>query len=155
MPASGPRCECRYAELLLRLPLRWPLQPEELDLPQNLWPVQELECLARMPHLHDTRLWGGDTVANGEMGCRPQPLNPATQFCATVLGEPDWTPSEFRRLRVGRDRRIRFFSIIPLYAEEFLLGQERGREALLAHLEQAGIDDLLDVDRPNLLATAR
>lgn len=148
------RCGCRYAELLLRLPRSWPLRPEELHVPRNLWPVQELECLARVPHLHHVHLWGGDTVANGDPGRRLRPLNPATQFSATMLTEPDWTPSAFRRLRVGRDRRIRFFSVIPLYAEEFLLGQEQGGEALLAHLEQAGVDDLLDVDRPNLLAAA-
>ena len=154
MPASGSPCEGRHAELLLRLPLRWPLQPEEL-IPRNLWPVQELECLARTPHLYDIRLWGGSTVAYADPGCRPQPLNPATRFCATLLGEPDWTPSGFRPLRVDRDRRIEFFSVIPLYAEEFLLGQGQGTEALLVHLEQAGVDDLLDVDRPNLLAAAR
>jgi len=71
-----------------------------------------------------------------------------------MLAEPDWTPSAFRRLRVGRDRKVRFFSVIPLYAEELLLGQELGGEALWSHLEQAGVDDLLDVDRPNLLAAA-
>ena len=153
MQPSTQRCGCRYAELLLRLPRSWPLRPEDLHVPQNLWPVQELEGLARMPHLHHVHLWGGDTVANGDPGCRPRPLNPATRFSATMLAEPDWTPSAFRRLRVGRDRKIRFFSVIPLYAEEFLLGREQGIEALLSHLEQAGVDDLLDVVRPNLLAT--
>jgi hypothetical protein len=148
------RCRCRYAELLLRLPRSWPLRPEELQLPRNLWPIRELEFLARAPHLHRIHLWGGDTVANGDPDRRLRPLNPATRFSATVLAEPDWTPSAFRRLRVGRDRRIRFFSVIPLYAEEFLLDREQGAEALLAHLEQAGVDDLLDVDRPNLLAAA-
>ena len=154
MQPSAQRCGGRYAELVLILPRSWPLRPEDLHDPKNLWPVQELEFLARMPHLHRVHLWDVETVANGNPGCRLRPLNPATRFSATMLTEPDWTPSAFRRLRVGRDRKIRFFSVIPLYAEEFLLGQEQGGDALLAHLEQAGIDDLLDDERPNFLAAA-
>ena len=154
MQPGTQRCGCRYAELLLRLPRSWPLRPEDLHDPQNLWPVQEMEFLARMPHLHHVHLWGGHTVANGEPGGRLRPLNPATRFSATILAEPDWTPSAFRRLRAGRGRKIRFFSVIPVYSEEFLLGQEQGGEALLDLLEQAGVDDLLDVNRPNLLVGA-
>ncbi|MBW2500042.1 MAG: suppressor of fused domain protein [Deltaproteobacteria bacterium] len=45
MQPSTQRCGCRYAELVLRLPRSWPLRPEDLRDPQNLWPVQELEFL--------------------------------------------------------------------------------------------------------------
>ena len=153
MTVPGIQCECRYAELLLRLPTSWPLDPASLMTEEGIWPLRELEHLARTPHLYETRVWGGHSVGNADEDGTLQPLCSATRFHGSILGDPGWTPPEFRRLRVDRQRTVRFFSAIPIYREELVLARDYGSDLLFEHLEHAGVTDFLDSNRPNLLAT--
>jgi hypothetical protein len=151
MHAPSDRGDCRHAELLLRLPSTWTLGVRELGDERNNWPLQELDHLARMPHVYATWLWDGHTVANGNP---PEPLTASTDFSGTILAPATWVPRGFRTLRVDPDRTVRFFSVIPVYAEELLLARDAGCERLLDEIERAGITDLLDVRRPSVVVRA-
>ena len=138
----------RHAELLLRLPSNWKIGPMHMNDEQFTWPLHELEHLGRLPHLYQTWLWLGLVSANGDP---PEPICASTRFCGSILARPKWTPERFHSLRVDPGRSLEFLSVIPLYAEELLLAQDAGSAALLEKLDQAGVTDLIDANRPNLV----
>lgn len=138
---------CRHAELLLRLPPTWRLGHRVLDKLRHNWPLRELEHLARLPHVYEAWLWAYHTVANGDP---PEPLPGATGFSGSVLVPTKWTRPSFDGLPVGTGRSVHFFGVIPLYADELKLARDAGTGVLLERMEQAGVTDLLDVDRPSV-----
>jgi hypothetical protein len=142
---------CRHAELMLRLPPEWRLDPVGLADERHHWPLRELGQLARMPHLYETWLWAGHTVANCDP---PEPLTSSTGFAGSIVVPADWTPPEFNTLQVDAGRTVHFFSALPLYPDELLLARQRGTECLLEMLDEAGVSDLLDPTRPNLAPAA-
>lgn len=148
MPAPEEAADCRYAELLIRLPASWRLDPSGMNDPNSLWPMEELAHLARMPHWYDTWLWAGHTVTNGEP---PVPFCPSTQFSGSILMPPAWTRPEFETVQVDLRRRVQFFSVLPLYREELLLARDAEVGLLPDWIERAGVTDLLDLDRPSLI----
>ena len=138
---------CRYAELLLRLPPTWNLDPASLSEQRHNWPLQELEHLARLPHLYATWLWSGHAVSNGDP---PEPLYDTTDFCGVVIAPPIWTSPDFFHLNVNPGRAVHFFSVIPLYADELKLTRVMEPGLVLDWLEQAGVTDCVDPGRPRL-----
>jgi hypothetical protein len=142
---------CRHAELLLRLPPTWKLGRRVLDKPRYNWPLRELEHLARMPHVYRVWLWAYHTVANGDP---PEPLPGATGFSGSVLVPVTWPHRAFDSLPVDPGRSVHFFGVIPLYADELTLARDAGTDVLLDRMEQAGVTDLLDVDRPSVVGEA-
>jgi hypothetical protein len=141
------RAECRHAELLLRLPSTWKLGHRVLDKACYNWPLQELEHLARLPHVYEAWLWAHHTVANGDP---PEPLPGATGFSGSVLVRVAWTRPSFDALPVEPGRSVNFFSVIPLYADELMFARDAGAEVLLERIERAGVTDLLDVGRASV-----
>jgi hypothetical protein len=137
----------RHAELLLRLPRSWKLGHQDLDDHRNKWPITELALLARMPHLYEAWLWEYHTVANGDP---PEPLPGADRFSGSMLWPVEWTEDGFETLAVDLGRAVRFFSVLPLYAEELTLAHRVGLEELVDRIDEAGVTDLVDVDRPNV-----
>lgn len=142
---------CRHAELLLRLPPTWKLGHRVLDKLGHSWPLRELEHLARLPHVYKAWLWAHHTVANGDP---PEPLPGAVGFSGSVLVPATWTRPSFDGLPVGPRRSVHFFGVIPLYADELTLARDAGTDVLLDRMEQAGVTDLLDVDRPSVVGEA-
>ncbi len=138
--------ECRFAELILRLPPDWRLAEADFQDEAWYWPLRWLKILARMPHEYETWLWEGHSAPNGDP---PEPFAPNTKLCAVMLCLGPTVPDDFHTLQIG-DRRIVFFSMIPLYADEVEHKLEHGYESILARFEQQGIDDVLNITRPNV-----
>ena len=144
-PMRTPReaREWRRAELMINLPEDWPLDDEE----QGGWPLRWLEQLARFPHENRTWLGLGHSLPNGEP---PQPLAPGTAQCVLLLVPPYIAGPEFARLELGGRERIHFWSVMPIYAEEFELASSAGPQALAERFEQAELVDLVDLERVNV-----
>lgn len=148
MKAPEGMAECRYAELLICLPLDWPiLDREALADERRYWPLRWLKTLARFPHEYDTWLYWQHTVPNGEP---PQPFAPDTELCSILLLDPLLAPPEFARLELEDEDAVHFFALIPLYADELAFKLEHGGDALEHRLRRAGVDELLHPARPSV-----
>jgi hypothetical protein len=151
-PMRTPGAGDVYAELVLVLPLFWPAPGSfELRDPVCHWPYRLLQDLARLPHEHDTWLWNGHTVPNGDP---PQPFAPGTELCGALIAPAQTTPKAFNKLDVG-DRRIHFFGVIPLHADEMQLKLDQGAPALLELFDKARVCEILDPTRPSVVPRPR
>jgi hypothetical protein len=143
--------ECGYAELVIALPSTWPLNEEGCKDERNYWPLRLLRRLARFPHLYRTWLWYRHTLANYDP---PEPYTPDIAFCASILSKPTLCEQDALRLQVSPEKRIRFFSLIPLYEEELRFAWQHSSDALFERLDAIGVNELLCIDRPNVCTNA-
>lgn len=58
-------------------------------------------------------------------------------------------PHAFFTLHMEPGKDVHFFTLIPLYAEEMNLKLTQGTEALLEKLAQAGVNEIVQLDRKN------
>ncbi|ANE43262.1 suppressor of fused domain protein [Deinococcus puniceus] len=142
------------AELLICLPPEWPLgqlgdsttQGELADF-NNYWPIQTLKFLARLPHQNRTWLGWGHSIPLGDSE------NPIanTDFIGCVIGPAITMPDEFVGLEIG-DKVVWFYAIYPVFPEEmqFKIDTPNGGDALFELFEQAGVSELVDVNRKNV-----
>jgi hypothetical protein len=139
----------RFAELVLMLPREWKLDmlrvtPPPEDLDRWYWPIRWLKQLARLPHEYQTWLGFGHTVPNGDP---PQPLSPETKMCGWFLVPPISVPEEGRSVVLADGRTVHFYCLHCLHIEEMNLKLNRGSDALLDAFDQAGIGEILQLER--------
>ncbi|RYD71263.1 MAG: suppressor of fused domain protein [Verrucomicrobiaceae bacterium] len=137
----------RFMELMLCLPADWPLDQKSFEDERNYWPVRWLKMMARFPHEYQTWLGYGHTVPNGDP---PKPFASNTEFSSMVVFPPVNAPEDFHLLQHD-DKLIRFFQIVPLYREELTLKLNKGLDALIERLDEFGIGDVIDIQRPNVV----
>ena len=125
--------EFRFAELVIYLPSTWPLDKEHSRLEEYYWPVRLLKDLTKMPHMLETWLGPGHTIANGEP---PEPYAANTRMCGSVLLEPVLEPVGFRRLKASPAKTINYLLVFPLYKEEMIFTMKYGMDMLLERLER-------------------
>jgi hypothetical protein len=137
--------EFQFAELVMYLPSDWPLDLNDMQDPNNAWPVEWLRRMANFPFTEDT--WLGEfhaTIANEDP---PKPLGPGTDCrCLLIIHEP----GEFGRLKAKDGRIIHFYNVFPLYVEEYKLEQREGIRALMTRLQDNGIPPVYYPKRPNV-----
>jgi hypothetical protein len=151
---------CEFAELCVCLPADWPglgdagrgPSPGDPNHPwrdeRHYWPLRWLKVLARFPHDYQTWLWAMHTMPNGDP---PRPFAPGTGLCGMMLVPNPLLPEAFEELRVG-DREVRFWTLMPLHADEMQFKLDHGAEALLEAFAEAGVTPLIDNARPSVLA---
>jgi Suppressor of fused protein (SUFU) len=137
----------RRAELFLSLPEDWPLDTNPNPREEGYWPIRWLKTLARFPHEYETWLGYGHSVPNGDP---PAPVADDTKFCGFILGLPQRAPQEFTQLDVDEESTIWFWALYPLYREEINFKLKHGSDALFERLENAGVTEMVDIDRPNV-----
>lgn len=133
-----------YAELMVLLPPDWPLDIASWEDERHYWPVRMLKVLARLPHEYDTWLGMWHSVPNGDP---PAPFAEDTAFCAVLLAPPVTLPDEFRTLHTEDGRQVGLLAMVPLLADELDLKLREGTDALIDHLDRAGVTELLDPGR--------
>jgi hypothetical protein len=141
--------EYKYAELLIELPLDWPMTEEALKDEKNYWPIGLLKYLARFPHEYNTWLWGQHSVANGEP---PASYHSTTNLSAAMLAPAVNLSSNLLRLRCRPDKEVWFFAVIPLYLDEMNFKLRKGVDALMGEFERHGITELLDPGRRSVVS---
>jgi hypothetical protein len=153
LPMRAPEShgDSQYAELFVCLPREWKMGQEDWKSERYYWPVRALKFLARFPHQHDTWLWYGHTIPNGDP---PEPFNEFTKLCSLILLSPHCVPSEFHELKIDGGKTIRFFSLVPLYEDELSFKLRRGASALESRLVAAGHSELLYPDRKSIISKA-
>ncbi|MDO4777259.1 MAG: suppressor of fused domain protein [Cardiobacteriaceae bacterium] len=149
LPMSVPAFEGshRYsrAELLIYLPKDWPINQEDFDNEDNYWPLRWLKILARLPHEYETWLAEGHTIPNGD----PPERIANTPFSGFMLLPPLLSqPEEAYTLKTVDGEIVRFYCLIPLYAEEMAYKLEHGINELLGYFDTDIINEVVDIHRP-------
>jgi hypothetical protein len=147
---EGADCP-RFAELCVLLPEDWKLSQKAFEKERWYWPVRWLKTLARLPHDYDTFLDHGHTVPNGDP---PEPYADGTDFCCMLVARPVMFDKGFRKLKLA-DKTIAFYVLLPLYAEEVRLKLDRGTDELLDLFDEYELDDVIDLERPNVAKKRR
>jgi hypothetical protein len=130
--------DLKYAELMLFLPERWPMEWDELKKGDNWWPIQMLINLARFPHENEVWLWSGHTVANRDY----RPFVPGTGFCAAFVVDSMLLPEECVSLDLADGRHIELFSVVFIYKEEHEFLIEHGPEDFMNKVMDSGLAPL-------------
>ena len=89
-------------------------------------------------------IWYGHTISNGH----DEIFTPGVDFCGGILSLPMLIEDEARSLAVSPEKTIRFWSFIPLYAPEMRFARANGSDALFEKLDEAGVNELVQVGRP-------
>jgi suppressor of fused protein SUFU len=142
-----------YAELMLMLPPTWPTEGDPaFASDEGYWPYRLLKTLARLPHEFHTRLWLGDTVPNGDP---PQRYAPNTKLCGALIAP--MVMQEHREAGIFEYdcREINLFSVWPLHADEMRVKLDHGLDRLHELLDDSGIIELVDADRPSVVPRRR
>ncbi|MFC4098070.1 suppressor of fused domain protein [Paenibacillus xanthanilyticus] len=139
----------RFAELMLCLPPSWPMSEEAFRNEEHYWPVRMLKMLARLPHEYGTWLYHAHTIPNGDPA---EPYARNTKLAGMLVELPTIVDDlhAFFTLNMEPDKDVHFFSLIPLYAEEMDLKLSKGTEALRVKLDQAGVNEVVQLDRKNV-----
>lgn len=137
----------RYAELLICLPEGWPMDREAFEDERNYWPIRALKAMARFPHAYDTWLGWGHTIPNGDP---PQPLAPGVPFSSVLVELPVTLPQEFHTVELSAEKKVAFFSLVPLHDDELRLKLTKGLEALEELFDAKGVNEVVDVKRPSV-----
>ena len=136
-----------FAEVMICLPPDWKLSQTAFEKERWYWPIRWLKTLARLPHEYNTWLWEGHTVPNGDP---PEPFADNTELCCAYLLRPALFPKEFFKLPASKRKTIRFFCLVPLYTDEVDFKLKHGSGALIDRLDDAGVTELLDIERPSI-----
>ncbi|MGG6231988.1 suppressor of fused domain protein [Tenacibaculum sp. SDUM215027] len=137
--------DCDFCELSICLPKEWKVSEEDFNDENNYWPIRSLKFLARFPHEYNTWLSYGHTIPNGhpaEPFTENTKLNTMALLPSVIFGE------EFHTLKL-KNKSIDFYTLVPLYTEEVELKLKKGVEALFDGFDKFGINDVLDLNRPN------
>ena len=136
--------EWRFAELMIRLPHGWPLDPESLEDERNYWPIRWLKQLSRFPHEFETWIGYGHSIPNGDP---PEAFASGVPFAGMVLTPPWIGGDDFATLRLKDGTPVHFWSLIPLYPSEIDFKLAHGSEALFEKYVAAGHSDIVDFQR--------
>jgi len=147
MPVPEGASDGRYAELVIALPVNWPLSPEAFKDEGNYWPVRLLKGVARYPHLNKTWMYEGHSV---HWSTPPTPFATNTAMTSVVLLRPRLIPEENQIIHVSRGKHIRLWGVYPLYHEEVDLKERDGSGKLDELFDRSGVTELLDPNRPTV-----
>lgn len=144
MPVRAAAQHLQFAELLIRLPVGWPLDIESLRDSRNSWPIRWLSRVAHYPLEAEEGLNIGTIVDNQDP---PQPLGEGTRLaCLLVVPAPNHMP----HLVTTGGKTINFYELVPLYPEERALEMAQGLPRLMTLLAQHGVPGVIDPVRVNV-----
>jgi len=142
-----PDKDWRYAELVLLLPLDWPL-----ELTDSNWPLVWLERLATFPRRENSWLSLAHTIPNGVPA---QPFTDTTKFAAWILIPPIEFGPKFARIRLEGGEVLNFWTPIPIYADELALKTNKGATELINRFARDKVSDIFDPNRPSIFSKKR
>ncbi len=139
--------EYQYAELLIHLPATWQLPGDSDWSDEDGWPISWLRQLAYYPHQTNTWLGGRYTIISNDEPPLPFAANTRLSCMLLIADLVDWSPVE-----INQDKRVHFYTLIPLYAEERDHVHQHGVHELLRRFEQHNVATIVDVSRVNVAA---
>lgn len=135
----------RRVELLMALPVDWPVTGPRSTDEEFYWPAHWLRFVARLPHELESWVGLGTTIPNGD------PAEPIanTGFIGVMATVPFWMPEEFFEAVTPDGESIAFFLLIPVYPEEMELKLREGPAELARGFDSIGLAPAIDPRRAN------
>jgi hypothetical protein len=133
-------------ELMMTLPRTWQLGSQPPREEQWSWPIELLRRLASRAHTQGGWLGWGHMIPNADP---PQPYARTTKQCAALIAPSLLVPTAFYELKLPSGEGIVFYAVMPLYKEEYELGQTSGTDALFTRLIDRDVNDVIDPHRGN------
>jgi len=143
MDYSNEEKTFKYAELAFKLPSSWPVDQKSIQDPQKNWPIQWIRRTAHIPHIYEGWIEAGVILPNGEP---PQPFASNTKLSSILLCTPEYPQLQSINTQQGK---VEIYNLIPIYEEERNFALKHGHMALLEKMREAGISDILDINRIN------
>lgn len=136
--------EYKYAELIIKLPPNWKLDPESCKDEENYWPIRMLRLLGHLPHLNPGYINEQVIVPHGEPEEPPYPFTKKTWLSSLMLCKSEDIPSY-----VFEDgTKIDFFTLVPITVDEEALVKEKGSNNVMHMLKSK---DVVDLERDYLV----
>lgn len=151
-----PSSDDERIELIVCCPVGWfeddqggPVQTTRRD--PGDWLIELVEWIMELPWRLDQPIGLGSLLLNGEP---PVPWADPTTSCGVVVSAVKTLPDHARQV-LGDGPPIQLLGLILLYADELDYADEHGVDALLARLDEHGIDERVDLDRRSVGGAAR
>ncbi|MDR1538539.1 MAG: suppressor of fused domain protein [Clostridiales bacterium] len=146
MSAPSGMDDYKYAELMLHLPLDWTID----NTSDNLWPVEWLKRVARYPQEHDTWLFYGRVIANGDDAA---PIAFNTRFTSMTVSATRLLSDRdsFTMFELNKGKTVYCFTLLPLYQDEVAYRTEHSAEELFSLFESQSVSDVININRPSVL----
>jgi hypothetical protein len=143
LPMTTPRNlhQYRFAELYMHMPATW-------NYDTAPWPIELLAELAQLPHKTASWLGYGHNTSLDDHGISSVPL----PFTGALLASSLFQNEQFQTLQVSPGKRIYFYNVCPLQADELELVQRTGPTYLEDLLISQGLTGAVDVHRQSVLA---
>ncbi|NVM54288.1 MAG: suppressor of fused domain protein [Candidatus Helarchaeota archaeon] len=141
----------KYSELIIKLPLDWPLPIDVIKDDEFFWPIRQL--LSLMKYIHSNQQWFSDMHTFGN-GNPPLPFAKNTKLCGFLFMFPLISfPPEFCELKIDEFKSVIFLQLVPLHKEEIDFTITESSEALLERIEMGEIPDHVDIQRKSTFAS--
>jgi hypothetical protein len=141
VPRNMRKFRLERAEIAVCLPADWNIHsPDERDY----WPIRWLKNLARLPIGSHTWLGYGHSVSGGG------PFADNTALSEVML-DAFGGETGYQGVALPGGDVVRFWQMIPLYADELAYKMEHGADALLELFDAAGLSRIVDIARPSCL----
>ena len=105
----------RFAELYMHMPANWNY---EIDP----WPSELLVQLAQLPHKTNSWLGYGHHTSFDDL----EAISAPSPFTGILLASSLFQREQFQTLQASPGKRIYFYNVCPLYADELKLAQQAG-----------------------------
>lgn len=136
----------KFVELIVFLPASWYVGENHGKDIQFGWPYKLLKEISQKLILEAAYPWYG--INNN--GQRTYPVANNTKQCGFIPLQPTLVNPEFNKFKIGQDKFVNFFNIVPLYEEEINFRINRGMKAFEKKFYGNGITELIDVNRKNV-----
>ena len=111
------------AEQAIFLPPNWNIKSENEE---DYWPIRQLKILSRLPLYNNSWFVSGHTISSDS---KNTPYADNTKFCSMLLLEVLNNNSELIQMDIGKNEKINFYQLYPIYEEELMYIQQEGVEA--------------------------
>jgi ankyrin repeat protein len=144
LPMEQLRPEYRYVELFIKLPSTWSF--DDLKNEENYWPLRWLRRIAHSPHD------GGDAVFLNHAYFSDEPNVPfCTNTQMTCLMVSAANDECCRKLNHSNGMITNFYTLIPIYENEWAFAKVNRCETLLKRLADRGIGEVWDLSRGSIV----
>lgn len=141
----------QYAEVVISLPAEWfpgAKSIKDIDLGnEKHWPISLLKFIARFPHEYNTWMWGRHTMPNGDPA---QPFADDIGLTGMILLPPVTWPEEKTEFKRSDGATVHFHAIYPLHDDEMRIKLDKGTDALIDLMADAGLTEILDQHRKSV-----
>ena len=129
--------ENKYAELMMKLPPDWKLDESHCKSDTYGCPLRILRMIGHLPHNSEGYISERVIIPNGIQGDVPLPFHADTWLSAIMICKSEDIPS----LNFEQNKRIDFFTVVPICDEEIELARKMGNNKFMNTLPMKDIVD--------------